>query len=214
MKALRKRLLGARPDAGDVRVRRHGRRDGEALGRARGPGLDRQERLPHQPAPGILADAVGDVRRPRGRRLRRARRAALRRLHALPDRLPDRRVPAPGVVDARRCIAYQSIENQDAVPPPLRATGSPGASSAATSARRSARGTTATQPEGDARFAPRPLSSLPPARWPRLTPDEFERLAAGNGGGPRALRRAAPERAVRDRQRPRPRRPGRRETAG
>ena len=46
----------------------------------------------------------------------------LRRLHALPA-APVRpgAFAAPGVVDARRCISYQSIENQDVVPPPLRA---------------------------------------------------------------------------------------------
>ena len=58
----------ARSDAGDVRVRRHGRRDGEAMGRAGRAGLDRQERLPHQPAARVVADPVGDVRRPRRRR--------------------------------------------------------------------------------------------------------------------------------------------------
>ena len=48
------------------------------------------------PRLGIVADAVGDVRRPRGGQLRRARRAALRRVQPVPDRLPDGRVSGAG----------------------------------------------------------------------------------------------------------------------
>ena len=197
----------ARPDPGDVRVRGHGRRDGEAVGRTRGAGLDRQERLPHQPAARFVADAVGDVRRPRGRRLRRARRAALRRLHPVPD-APVRRArsPAPGVVDARRCIAYHSIENQDAVPPPVR-EGFGGRIFGCDVCQEVCPWNHRPQPEGDSRFAPRPLSRAG-ARRDRRAGARRVRAAGGRyGGGARALRRAAPERAVRDRQRPRPRRP-------
>ena len=35
------------------------------------------------------------------------------------------------------------------------------------------------QPEGDSRFAPRPLSALAPAEVAALAPEEFDRLAAG-----------------------------------
>ena len=71
LKALRKRLLRAGSDGRDLRLRRHRRGDGEAVGRARRPGLDRQERVPHHPQPRLVADPERDVPRPRGRRLRR-----------------------------------------------------------------------------------------------------------------------------------------------
>ena len=86
--------------------------------------------------------------------------------------------PAPGVVDARRCIAYQSIENRDAVPAELRPA-----------FRERIFGCDVCQevcpwnhrelPAGDPRFNPRPLAALTPAEIAALTPDDFERLAAG-----------------------------------
>jgi epoxyqueuosine reductase len=85
---------------------------------------------------------------------------------------------APGVVDARRCIAYQSIENRAAVPEELRPA-----------FRGRIFGCDVCQevcpwnhrelPEGDARFSPRPLAALTPAEVAALTPADFERLAAG-----------------------------------
>ena len=108
---------GAGRDARDVRLRRHRGGDGEALGRAGGAGMDRQERLPHQPAARLVADAVGDVRRPRRRRLRPARTsAAAATARSVCGACPTQAFAVPGVVDARRCIAYQSIENQGAGP--------------------------------------------------------------------------------------------------
>jgi epoxyqueuosine reductase len=86
--------------------------------------------------------------------------------------------PAPGVVDARRCIAYQSIENRDAVPEELRPA-----------FRERIFGCDVCQeicpwnhrelPAGDPRFTPRPLAALAPAEIAALTPADFERLAAG-----------------------------------
>ena len=85
---------------------------------------------------------------------------------------------APGVVDSRRCIAYQSIENRDAVPAELRPA-----------FKERVFGCDVCQevcpwnhrelPAGDARFSPRPLAALGPAEIAALTPADFDRLAAG-----------------------------------
>ena len=181
MKALRKRLLALDADARDLRLRRHRRRDGEGLGRARGPGLDRQERLPHQPAARVVADAVGDVRRPRGRRLRRARTTS----RCGDCTLCLRACPDPGVPRARRGrraplhLLPEHREPATTCPPPL---------------RRGFRGRVfgcdvcqdvcpfnhgAAVPRATPRFAPRPLAALAPAELAALSRDEFERLAAG-----------------------------------
>ncbi len=85
---------------------------------------------------------------------------------------------APGVVDARRCIAYQSIENQEPVPPPLREAFG-GRIFGCDVCQEVCPWNHRPQPEGDARFSPRPLSALAPAEVAALGPDEFERLAAG-----------------------------------
>ena len=92
---------------------------------------------------------------------------------------PTRAFPSPGVVDARLCISYQSIENRHDVPPPL---------------RRGFRGRVfgcdvcqdvcpynqdPAIPAGDPRFAPRPIGLLPPAALAALSREEFDRLAAG-----------------------------------
>ena len=66
------------------------------------------------------ADMEWMSRRPGGGCVRPAARTALRRLHAVPERLPHPGFPVTGVVDAGCCIAYQSIENRDVVPEPLR----------------------------------------------------------------------------------------------
>ena len=85
---------------------------------------------------------------------------------------------APAVVDARRCIAYQSIENREPVPEDLRPAfrdrifGCDVCQEVCPWNHRS-------QPEGDARFSPRPLAALSPAEVAALTVADFERLAAG-----------------------------------
>jgi epoxyqueuosine reductase len=91
---------------------------------------------------------------------------------------PTKAFPAPGVVDANKCLAYQSIENEGRVPEGM---------------RRAFRGRTfgcdvcqdvcpfnrGELPEGDERFAPRPLARMSPAEVAALPTDELDRLAAG-----------------------------------
>ena len=86
--------------------------------------------------------------------------------------------PAPGVVDARKCIAYQSIENRNPVPAELRPAfrerifGCDVCQEVCPWNHRE-------QPEGDQRFSPRPLAALTPAEIAALTPADFDRLTAG-----------------------------------
>jgi epoxyqueuosine reductase len=85
---------------------------------------------------------------------------------------------SPGVVDARRCLSYQSIENRETVPEALRPE-----------FRDRLFGCDVCQevcpwngrelPEGDARFAPRPLAALTAAEIAALGPEDFRRLSAG-----------------------------------
>ncbi len=93
---------------------------------------------------------------------------------------PTKAFPTPGVVDARKCLAYQSIENEGVVPEGL---------------RRAFRGrifgcdvcqdvcpfnrANVDVPEGDARFAPRPLAARTPAEIAALPDEELSREAAG-----------------------------------
>ena len=92
---------------------------------------------------------------------------------------PTKAFPAPGVVDARRCISYQSIENRADVPLPLRR-----------GFRGRVFGCDVCQdvcpfnqrdgiPLGDPRFEPRPIGLLSPAALAALSREEFARLAAG-----------------------------------
>lgn len=86
--------------------------------------------------------------------------------------------PSPGVVDSRRCLSYQSIENKGPVPEPLRP-------------KFVARvfGCDICQdvcpfnhddiPIGDRRFEPRALASFTPAQMAALGEEEFRALSAG-----------------------------------
>jgi epoxyqueuosine reductase len=85
---------------------------------------------------------------------------------------------APGVVDARRCVAYQSIENRGPVPEELRA-GFAGRIFGCDVCQEVCPWNHREGPPGDARFSPRPLSALSPAEVAALTPEDFDRLAAG-----------------------------------
>jgi epoxyqueuosine reductase len=91
---------------------------------------------------------------------------------------PTEAFASAGVVDARRCLSYQSIENRGDVPEELRPR-----------FRDRLFGCDVCQevcpwnarelPEGDPRFSPRPLATLTPTEIAALSPPDFERLAAG-----------------------------------
>ncbi|MES1208457.1 MAG: tRNA epoxyqueuosine(34) reductase QueG [Pseudomonadota bacterium] len=86
--------------------------------------------------------------------------------------------PQPGVVDARRCIAYQSIENRDVVPVAIR-RGFAGRVFGCDVCQDVCPFNNDTVPVGDRRFEPRPLSALTPAEMAALSEADFDRLAAG-----------------------------------
>jgi epoxyqueuosine reductase len=100
---------------------------------------------------------------------------------------PTKAFPAPGVVDARKCLAYQSIENRGVVPEALR-RGFRGRVFGCDVCQEVCPFNRGALPEGDARFAPRPLAELTPAALAALAPAELARLAAGM-----ALARAHPD---------------------
>ncbi len=92
---------------------------------------------------------------------------------------PTRAFPSPGVVDARRCVSYQSIENRGQVPVSLRR-----------GFRGRVFGCDVCQevcpfnqrpeiPPGDARFEPRPIGLMSPAALAGLTREEFDGLSTG-----------------------------------
>jgi epoxyqueuosine reductase len=100
---------------------------------------------------------------------------------------PTKAFPSPGVVDARRCLSYQSIENRGEVPEALR-RGFRGRVFGCDVCQDVCPFNRGDLPEGDERFAARPLADLAPAALAALPPAELERLAAGM-----ALARATPD---------------------
>jgi epoxyqueuosine reductase len=86
--------------------------------------------------------------------------------------------PSPGVVDARRCLSYQSIENRGVVPLPLR-RGFAGRVFGCDICQDVCPFNRDDIPVGDRRFEPRPLAALTAAEMAALSEDDFRRLSAG-----------------------------------
>jgi epoxyqueuosine reductase len=93
---------------------------------------------------------------------------------------PTEAFAAPGVVDARRCLSYQTIENRASVPEPLRPEFAGRVFGCDVCQEVCPWNAPAREmPEGDPKFSPRPLAALTPAEIAALGPEDFQRLAAG-----------------------------------
>jgi epoxyqueuosine reductase len=91
---------------------------------------------------------------------------------------PTKAFPAPGVVDSRRCLSYQSIENRGLVPLPLR-VGFKGRIFGCDICQDVCPFNKGELPAGDPRFAPRALAEMPPVDVAALSREAFDRLSAG-----------------------------------
>jgi epoxyqueuosine reductase len=86
--------------------------------------------------------------------------------------------PSPGVVDARLCLSYQSIENKGPVPEKLR-RGFVGRVFGCDICQDVCPWNAPEIPVGDRRFEPRPLSALLPVQMAALSETEWKALSAG-----------------------------------
>jgi epoxyqueuosine reductase len=91
---------------------------------------------------------------------------------------PTRAFPEPGVVDARRCLSYQTIENQGLVPLELRPRFA-GRVFGCDICQEVCPFNRTALPEGDPRFAPRPLGTMSAEEIAALTQSQYETLSAG-----------------------------------
>jgi len=91
---------------------------------------------------------------------------------------PTSAFPSPGVLDARLCLSYQTVENHDAIPVPLRAA-SAGRAFGCDACQDACPYNHGDLPPGDPRQAPRPLGLMSAAEIAVLGRDEFAGLAAG-----------------------------------
>jgi epoxyqueuosine reductase len=86
--------------------------------------------------------------------------------------------PSPGVVDARLCLSYQSIENKAEVPEKLR-RGFAGRVFGCDICQDVCPWNSPEIPVGDRRFEPRALAALTPVELAGLSEPDFETLSAG-----------------------------------
>src|SRR5438093_7114558 len=91
---------------------------------------------------------------------------------------PTRAFPSPGVVDARRCLSYQTIENRGTVPEELRPKLA-GRIFGCDICQEVCPFNRKDLPEGDPRFAPRPLGTMSAEQIAALSPEEFAQLSSG-----------------------------------
>lgn len=94
------------------------------------------------------------------------------------DGCPTGAFPSPGVVDARRCLSYQSIENKGPVPEPLR-RGFVGRAFGCDTCQDVCPFNRGDIPVGDRRFEPRPLAAMTLAEMAALAEDEWTALSKG-----------------------------------
>jgi epoxyqueuosine reductase len=91
---------------------------------------------------------------------------------------PTQALPSPGVVDCRRCLAYHTVENHDAIPSDIAArlkTRAFGCDVCQTVCPFNA----GELPEGDPRQAPRPLGLMDAAAIAALSKEEYDQLSSG-----------------------------------
>jgi epoxyqueuosine reductase len=86
--------------------------------------------------------------------------------------------PCPGVVDARLCLSYQTVENHDAIPVALRGAMA-GRAFGCDACQEACPHNHGGLPPGDPRQAARPLGLMSATEIATLGHDEFSRLAAG-----------------------------------